>query len=340
MHQHVIILHPTYVPWSVYAMLIACTCLVCFRFIIKLSRHILLQSWLQEVFLVVGWSGAVAMTTLLGFSFAQNGTDLTFFLLYCNYLYLLTSHAIKVSIALLFIRLGQIQEYKIVNRLLVPCIALSFVINLIVMASECHLSQTGTCDFEALGWLQTISNATLGLILTIHPLRPLYLASKSLVPYNTILLCGLFSTGLAESLCSIARAIIINSYRQPGHSMKRIRVLSFWLMLETTLSISLAVIPEIGGTALHLYNCHRNGFDLRHGWIIRRTPSQILQHNNRRTRGNSNPTTEVVFRSPFSDNFESPLQSPRSCTAAVMSERDWKLNRAELLGLGPRRPRF
>lgn len=344
MLQHVIILHPTSTPWSAYIMMGVCTCFVSFRFIIKVTRRILAQSWQQEVFLLIGWLGAIAMTTLLGYSFAQNGTDLTAFLLYCNYLYIITSHAIKISIALLFIKLGQIEEYKVVNRLLVPLVVISFVANLVFLSMECHLTETGRCSFEALGWFQTVSNTILGLALTIHPIRPLYLASKSLNRYSTVLLGILFSTGLAESSCSIARAIIINAYKQRDHSLKRIEILSFWLMLETTLSISLAVIPEIGGTALHLYNSHKQGLRLRNGWVIKSSQrSKSSTECRGRKRMHSDASTEGFLKSPLYDEFESPLQSPLQSPriyTVPARERQWERNRADLLGSGPRWPRF
>lgn len=345
MMQHIIVIHSTSTPWSAYCMMGACTCFVTFRIIIKLTRRILSQSWQQEVFLITGWAGALAMTILLGYSFAQNGTDLTAFLLYCNYLYIITSHAIKVSIALLFIRLGQIEEYKVVNRLLVPLVIISFTSNLVFLSAECHLNESGRCSFEALGWFQTISNTVLGLMLTIHPLRPLYLASRSLNRYSVILLAILFSTGLAESMCSIARAIIINhNYKHNRHSLKRIQALSFWLMLETTLSIILAVIPEIGGTALYLYNSRRRGQKTGTGWVIRKRPSQILQGEvGARRRSPSNASTESSLKSPlkspFSDDYESPLQSPQIYTVPLNS-REWDRHRADLLSASTRWPRL
>ncbi|BFZ55809.1 hypothetical protein PYCC9005_002850 [Savitreella phatthalungensis] len=271
-HVPLVLKHPRIIVWEIYLLAGVCSVIVVLHAGLKLYRR--LWTWGQQGWLLVGWAGSMAMAGVAGWSFVRHGTDLTRFLLICSYISTASSHAIKMSIALLYMSFGRIRAYRYVNPGLLAAIAISFAASIVALPLACPATTSDRCRFDRFAIVQCTANALLGVLLAMYPLKPLYEARKVVPAYNLALLGLLFSTGIAEAGVSVARAVVYGRTMQDDDvdAVRRLRKLCFWLMLETCLSVVLATAPDFGGYFLHLHNVRRHRRGLEHAAIKRFNP--------------------------------------------------------------------
>lgn len=252
--------------WDIVLLILVAAAFVLGQVVLKWWRCLWRTSLRQQVFLLLGLFCGAFMGGFMVWSFRRPGTDLSLTLLISNCIYLFSSHAIKASVALLFVSFAQIRAYRLLNPLLFVLIGLSFLSNLTVLPLGCRFDDPDACRFDVFAYVQCSSSAVLGIALGTHPIWPLLEARRILRPgHSVILLTVVLVTGLALGGVSIARAA---SYTVELHrnrpqtgagsddngiadGAKRMHDLCFWLMLETTASIALATLPDFAGAILH-----------------------------------------------------------------------------------------
>ncbi|ORY82084.1 hypothetical protein BCR37DRAFT_387551 [Protomyces lactucae-debilis] len=268
--------------WPILLLMTLASCFLVARCCIKIYRHLLRRDIIQEGLLWLAWSATIPTSVLAILILTTEREDrAAYFLLVAHYLSIFIAHLTKASLALLFIHFAQLREYKLINQCIIPIIGLSLTLNLVALSVQCNFQatfdgETGPeqCHFEGVAMVESLFNILLGIMLVMHPIKPLYKAASLIGKQNVVMLSCLFGTAMAGSFVSVMRAVVAHrqstrvksaellddDIEEAINVMSRVRTLALLLVLEACLGIVLAAVPDMGGLYLHWY--HQGALDL------------------------------------------------------------------------------